>query len=47
VKTRQQPYSPINIAVRVQAPLNIGILAHQASKVAKFDKASGKILLEG
>lgn len=47
VKTRQQPYSPINIAVRVQAPLNMGILAHQASKVAKFDKGSGKILLEG
>jgi predicted dehydrogenase len=38
VKTRHRPYSPIDLAVRVQAPLNMGILSHRASKVAKFNK---------
>jgi predicted dehydrogenase len=38
VKTRERPYSPIDIAVRVQAPLNMGVLSHRASKVAKFNK---------
>ena len=28
IKTRQRPYSPIDIAVRVQAPLNMGILSY-------------------
>ena len=37
VKTRQQPFSPIAAAVRVQAPLSMGILSHRASKVALFD----------
>ena len=45
VKSRQRPYSPIDIAVRVQAPLNMGILSHRESKVARFDKATGKIVL--
>ena len=45
VKSRQQPYSPIDIAVRVQAPLNMGILSHRASKVAKFDKQTMAIEL--
>ncbi len=45
VKSRQKPYSPIDIAVRVQAPLNMGILSHRESKVAKYDKAKQQIVL--
>ena len=45
VKSRQQPYSPIDIAVRVQAPLNMGILAHRQGKVARYDKATQQIRL--
>jgi predicted dehydrogenase len=45
VKSRQRPYSPIDIGVRVQAPLNMGILSHRAGKVAKFDPATRKIVL--
>src|SRR5208283_5232121 len=45
VKTRQRPFSPIDIAVRVQAPLNMAILSHRENKVAKYDKAAGKIVL--
>ena len=43
VKSRQKPYSPIDIAVRVQAPLNMGILSHRSGKVAKFNKQTKKI----
>jgi len=45
VKTRQRPFSPIDIAVRVQAPLNMAILSHRENKVAKYDKATGKIVM--
>ena len=45
VKSRQRPFSPIDIAVRVQAPLNMAILSHRENKVAKYDKAAGKIVL--
>ena len=45
VKSRQRPYSPIDIAVKVQAPLNMGILSHRESKVAFFDKAKHAIEL--
>jgi predicted dehydrogenase len=45
VKSRQQPYSPIDIAVRVQAPLNMGILSHRESKVARYDKQKQQIVL--
>ena len=45
VKSRQRPYSPIDIAVRVQAPLNMGILSHRESKVVKFDKQKMSIVL--
>jgi predicted dehydrogenase len=37
VKTRQQPKCNIRMAVRVQAPLSMGILSHRESAVAKFD----------
>ena len=45
MKSRQRPFSPIDIAVRVQAPLNMGILSHRENKVAKYEKETGKILL--
>ncbi|MDR2171227.1 MAG: Gfo/Idh/MocA family oxidoreductase [Planctomycetaceae bacterium] len=37
VKTRQEPMCPISLAVRVQAPLSMGILAHRENKVATFN----------
>jgi hypothetical protein len=37
VKTRQQPKCNIGMAVRVQAPLSMGILSHREDKVARFD----------
>jgi predicted dehydrogenase len=37
VKTRQQTKCNIAMAVRVQAPLSMGILSHRESKVALFD----------
>jgi len=45
VKTRQQPKCNIKMAVRVQAPLSMGILSHRESKVAIFDKEKQSILL--
>ncbi len=45
VKSRKRPYSPIDIAVRVQAPLNMGILAHREGKVARYDKSKQQIVL--
>jgi hypothetical protein len=45
VKTRQQPFSPIAAAVRVQAPLSMGILSHRENKVALFDRDQQKIVL--
>ncbi len=45
VKSRQRPYSPIDIAVRVQAPLNMGILSHREGRVARFDKQKLTIVL--
>jgi predicted dehydrogenase len=37
VKTRRQPKCNIAMAVRVQAPLSMGILSHRENKVALFD----------
>jgi predicted dehydrogenase len=37
VKTRQQPLCNIGMAVRVQAPLSMGIISHRENKVVKFD----------
>lgn len=45
VKTRKQPKCNIQIAVRVQAPLSMGILSHRESKVALFDKENQAIAL--
>ncbi|MGL4941848.1 MAG: Gfo/Idh/MocA family protein [Thermoguttaceae bacterium] len=37
VKTRQKPMCPIDMAVRVQAPLSMAIMSHMQNKVAMFD----------
>jgi predicted dehydrogenase len=46
VKTRQQPMCPISMAVRVQAPLSMGILSHRESKVALFDFEKQSIVMQ-
>ncbi len=43
VRTRKQPKCNIGMAVRVQAPLSMGILSHRESKVALFDQANQSI----
>ena len=45
VKTRKRPYSPIDVAVKVQAPLSMAILSHLENKVVKFDKESQRVVL--
>ena len=45
VKTRQQPFSPIAAAVRVQAPLSAGIIGHRENKVVLFDKETKQLVL--
>ena len=45
VRTRQQPKCNIAMAVRVQAPLSMGILSHRENKVARFDKTKQQIVL--
>ena len=37
VRTRETPMCPIEMAVRVQAPLSMGVLSHIENKVAMFD----------
>jgi len=37
VKTREKPFSSIDLAVRVQAPLSMGVISHLENKVAMFD----------
>jgi hypothetical protein len=38
VKTRKQPKCNIDMAVRVQAPLSMGVISHRESKVVKFNR---------
>jgi predicted dehydrogenase len=38
VKTRKQPLSNIAMAVKVQAPLSMGIVSHRENKVVRFDR---------
>lgn len=45
VKTRQKPLSPVDIGARVQAPLNMSLLAYRENKVSRFDKEKQEILL--
>ena len=44
VRTRRQPKCNIAMAVRVQAPLSMGILSHRESKVAKFDSQAQTLI---
>jgi predicted dehydrogenase len=37
VRSRKQPYSSIDLAVRVQAPLSMGVISHLNDKAALFD----------
>jgi predicted dehydrogenase len=38
VETRKQPKCNIDMAVRVQAPLSMGVISHRESKVVKFNR---------
>jgi predicted dehydrogenase len=46
IKTRKQPMCPISLAVRVQAPLSMGILSHRENKVATFDFEKQSIVMK-
>jgi predicted dehydrogenase len=37
VKTREKPACSIDIALRVQAPLSMGVISHRENKVVQFD----------
>lgn len=45
IKTRKQPKSNIDLAVRVQAPLSMGVISHRESKTVKFDKENQSFVL--
>ena len=45
VKTRRRPVSPVDVAARVQAPLNTAILSYRQNKVARFDTKREEIIL--
>jgi predicted dehydrogenase len=45
VETRQQTKCNIEMAVRVQAPLSMGILSHRESKVVKFNPENQSFVL--
>jgi predicted dehydrogenase len=45
VASRQQPFSPIAAAVRVQAPLSAGIISHRENKVVCFDPGTKELVL--
>ena len=45
VKTRQQPACSIDIAVRVQAPLSMGVISHRENKVVLFDPDTQSLVL--
>ena len=45
VRTREQPACSIDIGVKVQAPLSMGILSHRENKVVLFDEEMGDFVL--
>ncbi len=45
VKTRKQPKCNIDMAVRVQAPLSMGVISHRESKVVKFNREEQSFVL--
>lgn len=44
VRSRREPKCNIEMAVRVQAPLSMGVIAHRESRVVRFDKATKKLV---
>lgn len=44
IKTRKEPVSPMSLAIKVQLPLTMAILAHRNSKVVTFDRESEQIV---
>ncbi len=46
VASRREPYCPVDLGLRVQTPLIMGILSHRENKVALFDEASRQIVLQ-
>ena len=45
VKTRKSPKCNIDIAVRVQAPLSMGVISHREKKVVMFDRNNSSFVL--
>ena len=45
VRTREQPKCNIDMAVRVQAPLSMGVISHRESKVVKYDRDNQTFVL--
>jgi len=45
VHSRQQPKCNIEMAVRVQAPLSMGVISHRESRVVKFDNHAKSFVL--
>ena len=45
VKTRKQPFCSIDLALKVQAPLSMGVISHRESKVVKFDSQTKDFVL--
>ena len=45
VTTRERPACSIDMAVRVQAPLSMGIMSHREDKVTRFDPKSQQIIV--
>lgn len=46
VASRKEPYCPVELGLRVQTPLIMGILSHRENKVALFDEAARQIVLQ-
>ncbi len=44
--SRQEPYCPVDLGLRVQTPLIMGILSHRENKVALFDEDTRQIVLQ-
>jgi predicted dehydrogenase len=45
VKTRQKPAVSIDVAVRVQAPLSMGVISHRENKCVRFDQKTKALVL--
>lgn len=45
VRTRETPYCPVSLGMRVQAPLLMGVLSHREGKVVRFDRSKKEFVL--